>query len=724
MDRWQISAQENKEQNKSTYPRRGVLKLAGLGIVSGSTVGTAAAEEKSGERSGTKYQGGGSISSAAELGEAITTDNFWTLVENVEFLGKFAQGEVLPQSQSFGDFPVQGDQFGIISSGVAEDAADPYGDTSTYFATNPSNNSLIPKSPDGYDVNDPAAIRLTFAVPSDAEKVEFTYAFATEEIPTWVGSSFQDFFTAELELPDGTVQNVATLPDGNPVTVDNVRKYVSSSNETSLNRVTETFVNEIDVSSYQGEQLSLTFGVADVSDSSLNSAAFLDGVSLGDTQYSQTLTDLIGQKQGLIDDIQGAAGATLGEHEARNRTEQEAISLLNDIESDSLDAEIQQYTEAVHRMIATEQVSISATNVTTGDGNAVEKTVNNLYEFVTGAAIELLPEAAEGIVGSIARSIADDVAGLLDEMAGSMSGVGIMPDDTIESVYSLLDDLKETQASTAQEWVENNPKEAEEAVTSEGGQIANSAISSLKKEEASITGQLEDLFFEGYYFTPSAPEIELPDLDQFELDFSYNYDVPNENLPWYLQDVPPDEVTIDFDDIDWALPEAPQLSNLDDLLEQLQDAGSPAGVNETLDKRMSYLRDNVDSLESQDADTRNEISQLLSGAITSAKGVVDGIVDLLEEIGSLAETISQGLAIGIVLCVVGAAISSVTGIGSVAFLAIAGTLAAWAGYLGLMTVAINGIQVYTGAGYLATTDYIHHVGTYPLIETDLSEVQL
>lgn len=725
MANWKWPGNDNRSYDTSMHRRRSILKLAGLGIATSSAVGAAAGKENAPERTGSEYDGGGSIESASELGKAITTDDFWTLVEDVQFLGNFAQGEVLSKAHSFGEFPSRGNQYGIISSGVAEDVVNPSsGQTSTYFTGEPANSSLIPQSPDGYDANDPAAIQLTFTVPSNAEKIQFDYAFATQEIPTWVGSSFQDFFTAELELPDGTIKNVATLPNGDPVTVDNVVEYASSSAETSLNRVTDRFTNQIDVSSYQGETLSLTFGVADASDSSLDSAAFLDGVSLGSAQYGQILSDLVDQKRGLIGEIQGAAGSTLGPNEAENKTDQAAIDLLDDIESDSLDAEIQQYIEAVRRMIATERVSKSATSAVTGEGNVIQKTVDNLYEFITGAAIELLPEAAEGIVGSIARSIADDVAGLLDDLAGSLSGVGIIPDDTIESVYSLLDDLKETQASTAKEWVENNPEEAEDAVTSSGGQLANGAVKSLKEQEEAITEQLEELYFEGYYFAPSSPVIQIPNLDAFDFDFSYSYDLPNEALPWFLQGIPPDKITFDIDALDWTLPGAPVLSDVDDLLEQLQDVGSPSGIDTTLDERMGYLEENIDELESQDSETRSEISQLLSDAISASEGVVDAILDLLESIGSLAEGVSTLAAIGIGVCVIGAAISSVTGIGSVAFLSIAGTLATWAAYLGIMTVAINGIQVLTGSAYLATTDYVHHLGTYPLVETDLSGVQL
>lgn len=268
--------------------RRNVLELFGAGALGLGSVGTAAADgedDEGEERSVTKYQGDGSISNPGELGEAITTPGLWAAVTDVDFVGEYGHAEVFSDDESLVGYPTNGPTFGVISNGVAKHAP---GSPSTYASTGfyESGSADLP-NPTSWPAYDAAYLSMTFDVPDDADELSFSYRFATEEIPTWVGSRYQDYFAFEVEYPDGSSENVATLPGGEPVTVDNAASYTSTPNDVVYNAITPTVTNTVDVSDYRGETLTVNIGVADVSDSGLDSAVFLDAVGFGDVSIGE-----------------------------------------------------------------------------------------------------------------------------------------------------------------------------------------------------------------------------------------------------------------------------------------------------------------------------------------------------------------------------------------------------------------------------------------------------
>lgn len=267
--------------------RRSVLGLLAASAVGVSGSGLAAGTEN--DREVTEYANTGSIESPDELGEAITSDTLWDAKTSVSFAGDYGHAEVFTD-QSLQGFPTDGGSFGIISTGVAEEAP---GSPDTFASTaffESGNNELT--NPGSGSIEDASYITLSFEVPEDADTLSFSYRFATEEIPTYVGTQYQDFFAFQIEYPDGSSENVATLPGGEPVTVDNSVAYTSEPDDLIYNAVTSSIVNSVDISEYQGDELTITTGVADVGDAGLDSAVLLDNVGFDDIELQPEIRSL------------------------------------------------------------------------------------------------------------------------------------------------------------------------------------------------------------------------------------------------------------------------------------------------------------------------------------------------------------------------------------------------------------------------------------------------
>lgn len=697
--------------------RRHMLSLAVGGMLTLPASRTVGAQD---EREAEEYEEGVSISSASssadEFASAITADEFY---DEVNFYGNPAQAEVF--STELQGYPTDGDTYGIISSGVAKNAPGASSDfESTYFSESVPSGE-IPLSPNGDSSNDPAALELLFTVPKGAESLNFTYTFGSEEFPTYVGTTFQDFFMAEMTFPDGSTENIARLPNGEPVIVDNAADFVSTSSDVVYNKITEQIDVEFDVSDYQGQQLELTLAIADVGDSAYDSAVFLDELSLGDP-----LQQLISAKQATIDAIQSEATDAIGEEEANSRVDQRAQSLLDDINADTFDAEADQYRRALQRMNATESVTHGATTTVTGDDSPTNTIIRDLYSLITGAAIELLPEVLEGAVSRVAGSILDDVVTKIDDLAGSFSGRGVIPSSSLDDIDDSLNAFKHGQATTIEEYVESNPEDAKNIVeaTSSGGLKAAKegaeGVIDLLNEGRSIQDTFEELYFEEYYFSSEWPEVNIPVPDEIEIpDIKYSYDLPDEDLPRKYRILVPDEISVDIETADIDVPDAPGIENAVDILEQVTDLATPSGINGTIDDRMAFIEDNIESLAEQDDSSRGQITDHLNEGIEGLETLTQELIKELEDIQGDLTTLADLTALAMTLTVVGAGFAVLTGFGTLGLLGVAATLATVATYLGVAGLVVDYVQVATGQGYLTTTNYVHHLGTYQLAETDL-----
>lgn len=115
-------------------------------------------------------------------------------------------------------FPHRGANFSLSSG----DAGDAPGNLSTFASTGFENGRQFSSySPDEYDAYDVVDLEIDVQIADGAEGIAFEFNFATDESPNFLDSVFQDFFEAQLIIPDDEITNIALI-NGKPVTVDNV----------------------------------------------------------------------------------------------------------------------------------------------------------------------------------------------------------------------------------------------------------------------------------------------------------------------------------------------------------------------------------------------------------------------------------------------------------------------------------------------------------------------
>jgi hypothetical protein len=169
-------------------------------------------------------------------------------------------------------FPTEGDTFVILSTGLAESAEWPNAEDDLSFELDGLFNS---------EGNDLVQLALQLRVPPNRNCANLDFAFYSEEYPEWVGSEFNDTFTAELGgtnlIISGTKViaplNFAFDTAGNIMSVNTVFGFGADTGTTydggtSLLRAQTPVVPDSTVE--------IVFSVQDLGDSILDSAAFLD----------------------------------------------------------------------------------------------------------------------------------------------------------------------------------------------------------------------------------------------------------------------------------------------------------------------------------------------------------------------------------------------------------------------------------------------------------------
>lgn len=104
-------------------------------------------------------------------------------------------------------FPTEGSTFAILSTGLAAAASLPNDSGSRSTSLSGLNNN---------QGNDLVRLHLQLKVPSDINCASFDFAFYSEEFPEWVGSKFNDTFTAQLNNSSLSIgQNNIVVAPGN-----------------------------------------------------------------------------------------------------------------------------------------------------------------------------------------------------------------------------------------------------------------------------------------------------------------------------------------------------------------------------------------------------------------------------------------------------------------------------------------------------------------------------
>lgn len=211
---------------------------------------------------------------------------------------------------AFGTF--QNDPFGlgsgiVLSTGKATDVVGPNNSTGQSSINGQPGISGTPGSFDG------AQIDISFDVDATASKLFFQYVFGSEEFLEFAGTQFNDAFNLKL---NGV--NLALLSNGNPVTINNLAAgsggpfdpaFVNNvggvaTNDTQLDGYTKALLFEGLLN--KNAKNTLTIQIADVGDSSLDSAVFIKGNSVSTQPPSSKvptpalLPGLIGLGMGVL----------------------------------------------------------------------------------------------------------------------------------------------------------------------------------------------------------------------------------------------------------------------------------------------------------------------------------------------------------------------------------------------------------------------------------------
>jgi hypothetical protein len=170
-------------------------------------------------------------------------------------------------------FPTEGSTFAILSTGLAASAPLPNNSPSLSATLGGLNND---------QGNDLVRLHLQLKVPSEINCASFDFAFYSEEFPEYVGSSFNDTFTAQLNNSSLTTgQNYTVVAPGNfafdsqnnIISVNTVFGY-SLETGTTYDGVTPLLRAHTAV--VPGATIDVYFSVQDLGDSAYDSAVFLD----------------------------------------------------------------------------------------------------------------------------------------------------------------------------------------------------------------------------------------------------------------------------------------------------------------------------------------------------------------------------------------------------------------------------------------------------------------
>lgn len=180
-----------------------------------------------------------------------------------------------PSSEPILGFPRQGNDYLMLSTGPIGPLS---GDPGTFYSGALDDSG-------GVDGNDLSQVSLTLRPPAGASCLAFDFAMASEEFPEYVGSGFNDVFTADLNATDWTKQGSQVVAPNN-FAYDSQGKAVSINTTgfsavpglimdgaTPLLRAATPVETDLDTGN-----MKVVFSIQDLGDSAYDSVALIDNV--------------------------------------------------------------------------------------------------------------------------------------------------------------------------------------------------------------------------------------------------------------------------------------------------------------------------------------------------------------------------------------------------------------------------------------------------------------
>jgi hypothetical protein len=174
-----------------------------------------------------------------------------------------------------GGFPTDGSTFAIMSAGLA---------ASAYLTNSAQNLSQILTGLNNSDGEDLVQLELFLQVPAGITCATFDFAYLSEEFPEFVGTQYNDVFTAELGGTNMTISGTEVIAPlnyahdrfGNPISVNAVFGVTLTPNGGLPTYDGETEVLQASTPVTPSTTIDLVLSVQDLGDSIYDSATFLD----------------------------------------------------------------------------------------------------------------------------------------------------------------------------------------------------------------------------------------------------------------------------------------------------------------------------------------------------------------------------------------------------------------------------------------------------------------
>ena len=193
----------------------------------------------------------------------------------------------------------------VLTTGFAEEVVGPVSELANGAWNTPGDADLEAEA----GVNTYDACVLEFDCIPAGDTLLFNFSFGSEEYPEYVGASFNDIFAIYLSGPDIPFPvNVAQLPDGTPVAINNVNALSNSDfyndNEVPAGQhvrydgFTENLTAFAEV--HPGEEYHFKVAIADAGDMIFDSGVFLEAFSFRSVDLATGISDPLSSTLGIF----------------------------------------------------------------------------------------------------------------------------------------------------------------------------------------------------------------------------------------------------------------------------------------------------------------------------------------------------------------------------------------------------------------------------------------
>ena len=212
---------------------------------------------------------GADFNSESELTAAIELSSE---VIGTTYVGDNAGASV--ETANVAGFPVTGSSYLVLSTGRAADFTEP---------DDSGSRSTVLGGPPGAAGQDQTQFAIRLNPPAGATCFAFDFRFFSEEYPEFVGSSFNDAFTAEIVQSDITFGNGSVVTpwnfafdsEANAITVNSVVGFADD-NVTTFDGSTPLLTAVTPAELNDDDEVLITFTIQDVGDSVYDSAVAID----------------------------------------------------------------------------------------------------------------------------------------------------------------------------------------------------------------------------------------------------------------------------------------------------------------------------------------------------------------------------------------------------------------------------------------------------------------